>query len=275
MTIITSADSTWARALLYRRTLPLRGEAIAFRDLFSRQSETYATARPGYPDELYAFIASLVPRRQLVWDCGTGSGQAAKDLARYFERVIATDASEAQVRNAVPVANVEYRVGNVESSGLKAQSADAVAIAQALHWFDLDRFYKEVRRVTVPGGVMAAWSYGSCRAGDDVESLLRDFEFETVGPYWDPRRRWVDEGYRTIPFPFEELSAPPFQLRVEWTLSQLGGYLRSWSAVAKFVEERGHDPVAPLLEQIGQHWGPPDRPRTITWPLAVRVGRIE
>jgi SAM-dependent methyltransferase len=217
---------------------------------------------------------SLVSRRRLAWDCGTGNGQAARDLARYFDRVIATDASDAQVRNATPVPNVEYRVATAESSGLESGSVDLVTIAQALHWFALDEFYPEVRRVTVPGGVIAAWSYGPCSAGEDIEPLLRGFEDGTVGPYWDPRRKWVDEGYTTIPFPFEGIGSPPFQLRVEWTLSQLGGYLRSWSAVAKFVDERGYDPVAPLLEHIGQHWGPPERPRTITWPLAVRVGRI-
>lgn len=217
---------------------------------------------------------SLAPRRRLAWDCGTGSGQAARDLARYFDQVIATDASAAQLRNAPPVANVEYRVANAESSGLRAHSVDLTAVAQALHWFDVDRFYDEVRRVTVPGGVLAAWSYGACSAGSDIEALLRGFERVTVGPYWDARRRWVDEGYRTVPFPFDEITAPPFQLRKEWTLSQLGGYLRSWSAVAKFVHERGQDPVAPLLEQIEKHWGSPDGTRTVTWPLAVRVGRI-
>jgi ubiquinone/menaquinone biosynthesis C-methylase UbiE len=210
----------------------------------------------------------------VVWDCGTGSGQAAKDLARYFERVIATDASEAQLRNAHRVANVEYRVAPAESSGLDARSVDLTTAAQALHWFDLDGFYREVRRVAAPGGIIAAWSYGSCHAGDDIEPQLRTFEHETLRPYWDPRRRLVDEGYRTVPFPFDEMSAPLFQLRAEWTLSHLGGYLRSWSAVAKFVQERGEDPVAPLLEKLEQHWGSPEMTRTLTWPLAVRVGRI-
>ena len=218
---------------------------------------------------------SLVPRRRLAWDCGTGTGQAARDLARYFDGVIATDASEMQLRNATPVPNVEYRVATAESSGLESGSVDLTTIAQALHWFEVDEFYAEVRRVTVRGGVIAAWSYGSCSAGDDLEPLLQGFEHGTVGPYWDPRRKWVNEGYRNIPFPFEEIISPPFQLRVEWTLSQLGGYLRSWSAVAKFVHERGYDPVAPLLERIAQHWGPPEGTRTITWPFSVRVGRMK
>lgn len=247
---------------------------MTFRDLFSQQSDTYATARPTYPDALYEFLVSLVPRRRLAWDCGTGNGQAARDLARWFERVIATDASVAQIRNAVAVGNVEYRVASAESSGLPARAVDLVAVAQALHWFDIDGFYAEVRRVTVSGGILAVWSYGSPSAGEDIETALRIFERETVGRYWDSGRRLVDEGYRTIPFPFDELPAPQVELRRLWTLSQLGGYLRSWSAVAKFVAERGQDPVAPLLEQIGKHWDSPESTRVVTWPLAVRAGRI-
>lgn len=247
---------------------------MTFRDLFSRQSETYATARPTYPDALYEFLATLVPARRLAWDCGTGNGQAARGLAAWFEKVIATDASEAQIRNAVPLENVEYRVATAEASGLPDRSFDLVAVAQALHWFDIDRFHAEVRRVTFPGGILAVWSYGSPSAGAEVEEALRGFEKGTVGRYWDSGRRLVDEGYRTIPFPFAEVPVPHFELRREWTLSQLGGYLRSWSAVAKFVAERGHDPVAPLLEHIAEHWGSPEATRVVTWALAVRVGRI-
>lgn len=275
MTTITSGVCTSARALLYRRHARVRGAAITFRDLFSRQSETYATARPTYPDALYEYMASVVPRRRLAWDCGTGNGQAARDLSRWFDRVIATDASTSQIANALPVANVEYRVADAGSSGLDARSVDLVTVAQALHWFDVDRFYLEVRRVTVPGGIVAVWSYGSPSAGGDIDATLRHFEKETLGRYWDRRRRWVDEGYRNIAFPFPELPAPKLELRMEWTLSQLGGYLRSWSAVAKFVVERGLDPVAPLLERIGIHWGSPEGTRVVTWPLAIRVGRVE
>lgn len=222
---------------------------------------------------MYQRLAELVPRRSVVWDCATGNGQAARDLARYFDRVIATDASAEQIAQAVPTENVEYRVATAEASGLDDHSIALTTVAQALHWLDFDRFYAEVRRVTVPHGVFAAWSYGACQAGTDVDPLLRDFQEGTVGPYWNPGRRWVDEEYRTIPFPFEEIALPPLVLRTNWTLRQLGEYVRSWSAVAKYRREHGQDPVAPLLEQLGQHWGP-NATREITWPLTIRVGRV-
>lgn len=217
---------------------------------------------------------ALAPRRRVAWDCATGNGQAAKDLARWFARVIATDASAGQIANAMPVPNVAYRVARAEASGLPDAAVDLTTVAQALHWLDLDPFYAEVRRVTVPGGVCAAWSYGTCHAGTDVEPLLREFEHQTVGPYWHAARRHVDEGYRSIPFPFPEVALPPLELRQTWSLSQLGEYLQSWSATAAYRRARGDDPVAPLLARMAPRWGPADI-REITWPLAVRVGRVE
>ena len=246
-----------------------------FLDLFSRQAATYAAVRPSYPDELFAFLASVAANQAVAWDCATGNGQAARDLARYFDRVVATDASAEQLAHAVPVANVEYRPAMADASGLPSHSVDVVTVAQALHWLDVDTFYPEVRRVTVPGGIIAAWCYGYCHAGDDIEGALRKFEEGTVGGYWNPERRWVIDGYRTIPFPFDEIAAPKIELRVRWTLSQLGAYLSSWSAVAKYRRERGTDPVAPFIESIANLWGPEDGTREVTWPIGQRIGRIE
>lgn len=147
-------------------------------------------------------------------------------------------------------------------------------MAQALHWFDHDAFFKEVRRVAARGARIAVWSYASCHAGEDVEALLREFEDRTVGPYWNPRRKWVDEKYRTIPFPVDEQPAPTFELHKVWTLDQLGGYLRSWSAVASYVKQHGKDPVAPFLGQLAKLWGPAGRTRDVRWPLYMRVGRV-
>jgi SAM-dependent methyltransferase len=245
-----------------------------FLDLFSAQASRYASARPSYPPELYEYLMSVTPGREIAWDCATGNGQAARDLSRYFARVIATDASAEQISNAVRVPNVEYLVATAEASGLSGDAIQLVTVAQALHWFDHERFAAEVRRVTVKGGILAAWFYGSCHAGPDVEPILMEFQDGTMAPYWNSRRKWVDEGYRTIPFPFQELPAPSFELRVRWSLSQLGEYIGSWSAVAAYRRTVGKDPVAPLLERLGKLWTPSDAPRDVKWPLGLRVGRI-
>ena len=188
--------------------------------------------------------------------------------------MIATDASANQIAHASPAPRVEYRVATAEASGLPPGVADVVTVAQALHWLDQERFAAEVRRVTVPGGLVAVWCYGACHAGADLEPLIREFQEEIVGRYWNEGRRWVDEGYRTILFPFEEVAAPPFELRVRWSFSQLGEYIGTWSAVAGYRRDRGEDPVAPLLERLAKLWGPADRTREVTWPLGLRVGRV-
>ena len=216
----------------------------------------------------------LLPVRDVAWDCATGNGQAAGGLARHFRIVVASDASPEQIRHASGPDNVHFRVATAEQSALPSECVDLTTVAQALHWLDHDSFYREVRRVTKPHGIFAAWSYGSCHAGEDLEAELREFEGGLLGPYWNPQRRWVDEGYRTIPFPFPELEMPSFELRMTWSLSQLGGYLSSWSAVATYRRIRGADPVAPFLERIVKLWGSPSETRAVVWPLALRAGRV-
>ncbi|MGH8214998.1 MAG: class I SAM-dependent methyltransferase, partial [Rhodanobacteraceae bacterium] len=136
---------------------------MSFKDHFSGHSDLYAKARPHYPDALFAWIAGEAPARGCVWDAGCGNGQASVALARHFERVAATDPSERQIGQAVADPRVEYRAEPAEHTSLAGQSADAVTVAQALHWFDLDAFVPEVRRVCKPGALFAAWSYAYCR----------------------------------------------------------------------------------------------------------------
>ena len=250
-----------------------------FKDHFTAQAAAYAQFRPEYPPALFDFVASLVERRDVAWDCGTGSGQAAVALAGHFARVVGTDASEAQVaaaRGRRPHARVEYRVVPAEASGLPDASVNLVTVAQALHWFDLPRFYAEVRRVVAPGGALAVWSYDDPMLDDPaLDERLQRFNEETVGPYWPPERRLVGEGYRALPFPFAETAAPALTLEQRWTLGELAGYLRSWSATARYVAARGADPVAPLEVELAALWGDPARRRLVRWPLTVRAGHVD
>lgn len=246
----------------------------AFADHFTSVAADYASFRPTYPAALFAWLADIVPGRALAWDCAAGSGQASRGLAAHFERVIATDASAAQIAAAASHPRVEYRVAPAEASGLPDGVVDLVTVAQALHWFDLDRFYAEARRVLKPGGVLAVWTYGVLSvAGEAVDARARAFYRETVGPYWPPERRHVESGYRTLPFPFAELETPAFRMEASWSLPELLGYFRSWSATARYLAERGHDPVEALAAELAPLWGSSPDHRTITWPLALRVGR--
>ncbi len=130
-----------------------------FGDFFSEQARVYARFRPQYPGELFAYLASAAPGRELAWDCGTGNGQAAQDLARHFRRVIATDASADQIAQAAQHERIEYQVARAEDVSLDDHSVDLITAAMAVHWFDLDSFYAVVRRAAKRDGVLAVWMY--------------------------------------------------------------------------------------------------------------------
>jgi SAM-dependent methyltransferase len=246
-----------------------------FLDHFSGVARRYADFRPHYPAALFDYLATLVPRTSLVWDCAAGNGQATLDLAQRFDKVIATDASGEQIASATPDPRVEYRVAPAEQSGLPDQSTGLVTVAQALHWFDLERFYAETRRVLRPGGVLAVWAYGIHKVeGDAVNELVQDFYGHVVGPYWPPERKLVEEGYRTIPFPFPELSPPSFRMEARWTLEQLLGYFGTWSATNRFIKATGRNPLEPLSAELPRSWGDVTSPRLIVWPLSLRLGRV-
>jgi SAM-dependent methyltransferase len=246
----------------------------SFSDHFSGVAGAYAEHRPRYPDRLFEWLAEVAPAREVAWDCATGSGQAAVALAARFQRVIATDASAAQIAAGEPHLRVEYRVAPAQASGLPAASVDLVTVAQALHWFDRSAFYAEARRVLRASGVIAVWTYGASVLDDPrADAAHRRFYSETVGPYWPPERALVENGYGTIEFPFEEIDAPAFEMEAEWPLSSFLGYVGTWSAVTRFREKRGYDPVAELGEELRVLWGNTATPRRIRWPLALRVGR--
>jgi SAM-dependent methyltransferase len=247
---------------------------VKFKDHFSRLASRYAEFRPRYPGALFDFLAKVSPQRTRAWDCACGNGQATLDLAERFESVIATDASAQQIAAARPHPRVTYVVARAEESGLEAASVDAITVAQSLHWFDLPLFYAEAARVLRPDGVLAVWTYGVPRLNDaNIDRLLHTYYWDTVGKYWPPERRHVEAGYRSLPFTFPEIASPSLSMREDWTMAQLLGYLRSWSATAGYVEAHGQDPVAELEAKLGAVWGDTLRARSVSWPLSLRVGR--
>ena len=241
-------------------------------DHFSTQSAAYAQFRPRYPAALFDWLAALVDGRQAAWDCACGSGQATDELAARFAHVTGTDLSAAQLAHAPSLPNVTWRVAQAEDSGLEAGSVDLITVAQALHWFDLPRFWTEARRVLRRGGVLAVWSYGVFQVDEPrIEAVCAHFYEHVVGGFWPPERRIVEAGYASLQFPFQEIAAPEFEMQVEWSLDELLGYVSSWSATTRCTQHHGCSPIPELRQQLAPLWR--QERIGVRWPLSIRAGR--
>ena len=244
---------------------------MTFKDHFSKQAADYAKFRPRYPQKLFEYLGSIAPNRGLAWDCGTGNGQAAVGLATVFDRVSATDASEKQIANAQSHERVEYRVTRAEKSDLESASIDLIMVAQALHWFDLDRFYAEARRVLKPKGVLAASAYNLLHVEPAIDEVINRYYYEVVGPFWPPERVLIEK-FEELPLPFSEIQAPSFEMIGQWNLEHLVGYLQSWSATQRFIAANRRDPLEQIIDELRRAWGNPQEVRTVLWPLILRIG---
>jgi len=245
---------------------------MVMKDNFSAQAGTYAQFRPDYPDNLVSAIVEFCKSKEKALDVATGNGQLAVKLAAFFTNVFATDISQKQLDNARPAANVHYNIGRAEQLDFPDDSIDLVTVAQALHWFDFDRFYDEVKRVLKPDGVFAAISYGLFSSTPETDAVIADFYQNITGPYWDPERRYIDEQYKTIPFPFEEIHLPEFAYARDWTFQHVMGYLGSWSAVQHYRKSNGSDPLAMIAQRMEAAWG--EGTKRVVFPLWVRIGKL-
>lgn len=247
---------------------------MEFEDHFSQRAETYAQYRPQYPPELFAYLPRQTSEHLLAWDCATGSGQAALGLVEYFDRVVATDASPEQISHALPHHKISYRVEPAEQTSLASGSVDLVTAAIAVHWFDLERFYEEVRRVLKPGGIIAVWTYHRPIINPALDEIIAHVDDGILGAYWPERIHYLQEHYRTLPFPFEELTPPDFAIQADWTMDQMIGFISSWSAVSRYEKERGVHPLKSVWDDFLAAWGDADTPHAIRWRLYLRVGRV-
>jgi len=245
----------------------------SFKDNFSKQAGTYAKYRPDYPDELFGYLQTLTKEHDLAWDCGTGNGQSAIGLSKYYRSVYATDPSEQQIRNALPHERITYKVEKAENPALSDGVVDLITVAQTLHWFEFDRFYSEVKRVLKPGAILAAWAYGLPSVNADIDEVIRHFHNHVVGEFWQPENRLIENGYATIPFPFEALHTPGFSIRKMLSLDDITGLVNSWSAVQRCIDKTGTNPVESLEPTLVELWGDPETERQATWKLILKVGK--
>jgi SAM-dependent methyltransferase len=242
------------------------------KDYFSEQSKVYAAFRPTYPAELYDFIMNHVQAKNRAWDCATGNGQVAQHLSKNFREVFATDISHQQLAQAVPSANIAYTVATAEETSFPSDQFDLITVAQALHWFDHTRFYKEAIRVGKQGCLLAVWGYSLIDITPQINERIQSFYHDVIGPYWDNARKHVENEYNDIPFPFREIPAPPLAIRLQWTIDQLSGYFLSWSSTQQFIRDKGFDPVPGLIASVKHHWAQPTM--NVSFPIFLKAGKI-
>jgi len=243
-------------------------------DNFSTGSSEYATFRPESPKEIFDFLFSRMDNFNIAWDCGTGNGQVAATLADRFRVVYGTDISQAQLDLAKQAGNILYLQERAEQTSLPDNSIDLVTVAQAIHWFDFEKFYAEVNRVARPGALIAVWTYSNMKISPAIDEVIDNLYMNITGPYWDKERAYVDEAYRTIPFPFEEVQAPEFGIAKQWNIAQVAGYLRTWSGVKHYQQKENQDPVSMIMDDLKKAWGS-DELREVRWPIHNRVGVVK
>ena len=241
------------------------------KDNFSHQSADYANFRPQYPKEIFDEIKTRLKSSTCAWDCATGNGQVAKELSKFFENVKATDISENQLNQAPKLANINYSVQTAEKVDFPDNSFDLITVAQAIHWFNFDKFYTEVKRTLKNDGIFVVLGYSLFRSNPETNKIMDDFYYNIIGPYWDEERKYLDDGYKSIPFPFQEIETSEVFFKEEWQLERLIGYLKTWSAVKHFIDKNGYDPVDELYDDLKESFGDKN---IIEFPILFRMGRV-
>lgn len=242
------------------------------KDNFSAQASAYARHRPTYPAALYDFLYAHAPAFDYAWDCATGNGQVARRLAERFRVVLATDISAAQIENATPHDHIQYRVAPAEHGGLPDGACDLITVGQAAHWFDRPAFYAEAKRCLKPGGLLAIFGYKLPTIDPPTDELIHHLYDGVLGDYWDPERRFVDEGYIAFDFPFPEIVFPDLHMEVLWNASDLTGFLESWSATQHFIRRERKSPLNNDFRlSLAECW-PEGVNKTVRFPMFGRAG---
>jgi SAM-dependent methyltransferase len=247
---------------------------MEFKDLFSQRADLYARFRPSYPDSLFSYLASLTNDHNLALDCGTGNGQAAMSLVPYFQRILAIDPSEKQLLLSRSDSKIVYQCAPAEEMPVENQSVDLIVVAQAFHWFKPTVFFEEVRRVLKPGGVIAIWCYDVCQVNPEIDAILVQFYSALLKDYWEKESAIVDDAYRSSPFPFVEMLPPQFEMKADWNIADLLGYLETWSAVQNYIAKNLSSPIDKISQQIQQAWGE-DEKISVRWDISLRVGCLQ
>ncbi|WOK05326.1 class I SAM-dependent methyltransferase [Imperialibacter roseus] len=243
------------------------------KDRFSDKASGYAAFRPKYPETLFNHLYTHTKTFDAAWDAGTGNGQVAAVLAGKFNRVYATDISIKQLMKVPNMANLSSFVADEAAPQISDTSIDLITVAQAIHWFQIDKFCDEVTRVAKPGALLATWGYGLMQLPPAYQPAVDYFYSKVVGPYWDAERKHIDNSYADISIPFKELKpSEHFEMIYKWNTENLEGYLNTWSSVGNYIKEKKENPVTPFIKELKTNGLPESFP--VSFPLFVRLFRL-
>ncbi|CAG9334002.1 unnamed protein product [Blepharisma stoltei] len=258
------------------------------KDLFSGFSDSYAKYRPDYPEDLFTHLSSLTNNHLVAWDVATGSGQAAKSLSKYYSTVIATDSSASQINSALPKDSsnslifehlpAELPKEVVDSHKyLTYNNVDLITVAQAMHWFNLEKFYDVVYKVLKTDGIIAAWSYQLPEVSSEIDKIMMEIYENVLGEkYWSPLLKHVDNGYANLDFPFDRnVSLPPTkEIIKEWNFEDYWNYLHTWSGLQTAIKNSNQDPSQPFYDKFLEIWGK-NEVKTVKFPMKFLIGRLQ
>ncbi len=239
---------------------------------FSDKAKLYESSRPVYPQEIYAYLASLCSATGLAWDSACGNGQAAIGLVKEFERVYATDISNEQIENAKLHPKISYEVSPSEKVKLENESCDLVCVTQALHWFNYDLFWPEVQRVLKPEGVFSAFGYNWPSVNTEIDAAIERLVYQTIAPFWAPQNKLLWNHYRDLTIPFEKIESPSFAMRVNWNLDEYFNFLHTFSATRRCMEAMGNKFFQTAYEAVDVLWGNAEQRKSVNLEFVFYAG---
>lgn len=185
---------------------------------------------------------SLDPPHEVVVDVGCGTGQTVHELSKHFKKYIGVDVSEGQVAqaNASPnkPSNAEYHAMPCEHLPfIQDNSVDVISASQSYHWFDHSKFCKEARRILKPGGMLAVYAYLTLEITSEQataeQNLLienaRKRVYDVLDQYFDSAREYVRQQYRTVEFPYEDVTRLTLRDHFKQDLAFFKSFLQTMS----------------------------------------------
>lgn len=239
---------------------------------FDAVAGQYRLFRPHYPKALYAWLASLTGQHEVCVDCGTGNGQAAIEIAPYFQRTIALDSNANQIKHAVLHPLVDYHCLPVEAMEFSENSVDLIISASAAHWFDLPSFYSRCHHLLKFEGYIVLWTYTWPKTDSVAIQAILDEMKRFLDPYWSPQSLLHLNEYKHLPFPFQSIDSPSFQFDIEWDTDQLLNFLATWAAIQEYLQKVDVSFLQTFKKKFQARW-PSGGKINFVFPLYMKAGK--